>query len=220
MARFNYNEVDNYGGHGGSGFFQLRNDKEVARVRFLYNGIEDVQGDSVHQVEIDGKKRYVNCLRAYKDPVDVCPFCREKMYTQAKLFIPLYNIDEDKVQIWERGKTFFSKMSSICSRYPNLVSHVFDIERNGKPKETTTRYEIYPVSQDDTTLDDFTLPKILGGLILDKTAEDMEYYLDEGVFPPDDEEEEEAPVRRRSESRTSERRPARRTPAVGDSDKF
>lgn len=222
MARFNYKEVDNYGGQGGAGFFQLKNDKEVAQVRFLYNSIDDVQGDSVHQVELDGKKRYVNCLRAYKDPVDVCPFCREKMFTQAKLFIPLYNIDEDKVQIWERGKTFFSKMSSICSRYPDLVSHTFEIERNGKPHDTNTTYEVYEVGQDDTTLDDFTLPEIIGGLVLDKTADDMEYYLQEGEFPPTDDVEE-APVRRRSETRsndTVQRRSGRRTPVTSDSEKF
>lgn len=210
MARFRYDEADKYGGQGGTGFFSLKNDKDVAQVRFMYNSIDDVEGYAVHQVEIDGKKRYVNCLREYNEPKDVCPFCKANMYTQAKLFIPIYNIDEDKVQLWERGKKFFSKISSICARYPNVVSHKFEIERNGKPRETTTTYEIYEVDKDDTTLED--LPDVtspLGSVILDKSADDMEFYLDNEYFPPDGDD---APARRR-ESREENTRPVRRTPA-------
>ena len=218
MARFNAENAEKYGGQGGAGYFSLKNDKDVARVRFMYNGIDDVVGYAVHQVEIDGKKRWVNCLREYNEPVDNCPFCRKRMYTSAKLFIPLYNIDEDKVQIWERGKKFISKISSLCARYPDVVSHIFEIERNGKKGETTTTYEIYEVGKDDTTLED--LPEVtdpLGTLVLDKSSDDMEFYLENGYFPPTGED---APVRRRTsrqEEETDESdRGTRRTPARRD----
>lgn len=211
MARFNTETAEHYGGQGGAGYFSLKNDKDVATVRFMYNSIDDVEGYAVHQVEIDGKKRYVNCLREYNQPLDTCPFCREKMYTQAKLFIPIYNIDQDKVQVWERGKKFISKISSICARYPNVVSHVFEIERNGKPKDTATTYEIYEVSKDDTTLED--LPEVadpLGTIVLDKSADDMEFYLENSYFPPDGDDE---PVRRRSSRTSEDETVVRRTPA-------
>lgn len=210
MARFRYDEADRYGGQGGTGFFSLKNDKDVALVRFMYNSVDDVEGYAVHQVEIDGKKRYVNCLREYNQPKDACPFCRANMFTTAKLFIPVYNIDEDKVQMWERGKKFISKISSICARYPDVVSHKFEIERNGKKGETTTTYEIYEVGKDETTLED--LPDVanpLGSIVLDKSADDMEFYLDNEYFPPDGEE---APVRRREPREREEERPVRRTP--------
>lgn len=215
MARFNTETAEHYGGQGGAGYFSLKNDKDIARVRFMYNGIEDVEGYAVHQVEIDGKKRYVNCLREYNEPVDKCPFCKAKMFTTAKLFIPIYNMDEERVQVWERGKKFISKISSICARYPNVVSHIFEIERNGKKGETTTTYEIYEVDRDETILED--LPEFedpLGTLVLDKTAEEMEFYLDNEYFPSDD-----APVRRRSSRQDDdvpfeeENRSSRRTPA-------
>ena len=185
MAIFGVADADNYGGQGGAGFFSLKNDHDVARVRFLYNGIEDVQGYAVHQVEIDGKKRYVNCLREYGQPVDACPFCAAKLPVYVKYFIPLYNIDADKIQVWERGKKFGQKISSICSRYPNLVSHTFEIERNGVAGDQQTTYEIYEVGSDNTTLDAFTddMPDVLGGVILDKTPEELEYYLNRGSFP-------------------------------------
>lgn len=219
MARFHADDADRYGGQGGAGYFSLKNDKDVARVRFMYNGIDDVEGYAVHQVEIDGKKRWVNCLREYNQPVDTCPFCRERMFTSAKLFIPLYNIDEDKVQVWERGKKFISKISSICARYPDVVSHVFEIERNGKKGETTTTYEIYEVDKDDTTMED--LPEVsdpLGTLILDKSADDMEFYLENEYFPPDGDD---MPVRRRTsrqdeEESEEDRRGSRRTPATNN----
>lgn len=214
MARFNTETADKYGGQGGAGYFSLKNDKDVARVRFMYNGIDDVEGYAVHQVEIDGKKRYVNCLREYNEPKDKCPFCRENKFTAAKLFVPIYNMDEEKVQVWERGKKFIAKISSICARYPDVVSHVFEIERNGKKGEQTTTYEIYEVDKDETTLED--LPEVadpLGTIVLDKSADDMEFFLDNGYFPPDGDE---APVRRRSsrsEEPADERRSTRRTPA-------
>lgn len=223
MARFTASDVDHYGGQGGNGYFRLVNDQDTARVRFLYGGIEDVEGYAVHQVRTgtrdDGKPimKYVNCLREYNDPKDKCPFCRENKPQMAKLFVPLYNLDNDKVEIWDRGKKFFGKISGLCSRYPNLVSHTFDIQRFGKSGETSTTYEIYPVEQDDAVLEDFEVPDIMGSTVLDKTAEDMEYYLEEGQFPPEDNEEaDEMPVRRgsgrqRTESSSSQGR--RRTPA-------
>lgn len=209
MARFRYDEAEKYGGQGGSGFFYLREDGEIAKVRFMYDNIDDVEGMSVHQIEIDGKNRYVNCLREYNQSVDVCPFCREHMFTSAKLFIPIYDEDEQKVKIWERGKKFFSKISSLCARYPHLVSHVCEIERHGAKGDTQTSYEIYPGEDDGTTLNDLPeRPEILGGLVLDKTADEMEFYLQNGYFKDNAQ-----PVRRRDTvDRTERSVPTRRTP--------
>lgn len=221
MARFGVNDADHYGGQGGAGFFSIAQDKEVKTVRFLYNTIDDVTGYSVHEVDVatngGTKKRYVNCLRDYNEPIDKCPFCRDKKFVKAKYFIPVYNLDEEQVQIWDRGKNFGSKLSSLCARYASkdgdtLVSHIFEIERNGKPHDTSTTYEVYEQDQDDTTLEEFEVPDIVGGLVLDKTAEDMEYYLEAGEFPPTEDDEEQQPVRRNSESRSSSRGAERRTP--------
>lgn len=230
MARFNVNEADKYGGQGGAGYFSLKNDKDTARVRFLFDSIEDVEGYAVHQVEIDGKKRYVNCLREYGQPISDCPFCEAKMFTSAKYFIPLYNIDEDRLQTWERGKKFGAKLSSMCARYPHLVSHEFEIERNGRPGDTATSYEIYEQADDpNVTMEDFEVPEILGTIVLDKDADEMRYFLDYGEFPSEDG----GDVRRRaSNDRDNGRRDAgrrddysdrgtgRRTPAGSRRDSF
>ena len=227
MARFTADEADNYGSSGSGGFFSLKNDKEVKQVRLLYNRVEDIEGVSVHKVKVGDSEHYVNCLRNYNDPVDVCPFCAAKMAVQARLIIPLYNIDEDKVQIWDRGKTMFGKLTSLCSRYAtkrNLVNNIFEIERNGKPKDQKTTYEFYQIEADDTEIEDLPeVPEFVNNYVWDKTAEDMEYYLETGEFPPTEDEAEDTSVRRRQSSRESSSRdedtgrssrtPARRTPA-------
>lgn len=219
MPRFGVNDVDNYGGSGGSSFFALKNDGDTARVRFMYNGMEDVVGYAVHEVEVDGKKRYVNCLREYNEPKSKCPLCADNNFQKAKLYIPLYDIDEDEVKIWERGKNFFGKMSGICARYASgstpLVSHTFDIERHGKKGDTSTTYEIYETGCDDVTLEDLPeLPEILGSIILDKSYKDVEFYVEEGYFPTNEGAPTRSNSRREEESDNDRNRPTgRRTPS-------
>mgnify|MGYP007069837558 CR=1 FL=1 len=224
MARFHADQVDNFGGQGGGGFFTLKNDGDVAKVRFCYNSIDDVEGLSVHRVKVgkrdDGKDifRYVNCLRDYNQPLDDCPFCRESIPVQAKLFIPLYDVKNNTIKTWERGKNFFSKITSLVSRYPDTVTRVFEIERNGEKGDMQTTYEIYLSDEEPEkglkVSDLGELPQIVGGIVLDKTVDDMEYYLEEGQFPPTDDdtnndEEDERPVRRRDASNKSDRRTPR-----------
>ena len=209
MARFGVNDADKYGGQGGGGYFSLKNDKDTARVRFLYDSISDVEGFAVHEVDIDGKKRYVNCLREYGDPVSKCPFCEAKKFTTVKYFVPLYNIDEDRVQTWERGKKFGQKLSSLCSRYPHLFTHIFEIERNGQAGDQQTTYEIYEVDKsENVSLDEFEIPDVLGSHILDKSADDMSCYLNAGYFPGGDNGEQ--PIRRGSSDRRTPNNTGRR----------
>lgn len=189
MAKFNVQNADHYGGQGGAGYFSLKNDRQSAKVAFLLNGIEDVTGYSVHQVEINGKKRYVNCLHEYGQPKDDCPFCAAGKFTMAKYFIPLYNFNEGKVQSWERGKKFGDEIASICAHNPNTVTHGFEIERLGKPGDTQTQYKIYESREYDDanrTVDQFDVKDPLGSIILDKTADEMEYFLQAGTFPTED----------------------------------
>ena len=220
MARFVASDVDHYGGQGGGGFFSLKDDGDTAEVRFMYNNIDDVQGMSVHEIKevnSEGKevKRFVNCLREYNQPIDDCPFCAAHIPVQAKLFVPVYDVASDTTKTWQRGKKFFSKISHLCSRYSKkgepLVSHIFEITRVGKAGDQTTTYEVDEVDCDDTKLEDLPEAPSTKGLVLEKSVDDMEYYLQEGQFPPTgDEEENERPARRRERS---ERGGGRRTPA-------
>lgn len=227
MGRFNYEDAEHYGGKGNGGsYFKLQNDMEVARVQLLGNDMNDFPGYAVHQVEIDGSKRWVNCLRDYNDPIDVCPFCAGKIKQEARLFIPLYNLDAEEVQIWERGKNFFPTLAGYCSRNPEVVGVVTEIERHGKPHDTKTTYQLYSTNEEPerATLEEFEdeIPEILGRYVLDKTAEEMEYYLAHEEFPDEGSEEEAVKPRGKSRDRESARessrssdRGSRRTPSRG-----
>jgi hypothetical protein len=187
MAGFSFDQAEQMSSKGGGGFFSLKNDGDVARVRLLFTDAQEVQDKyarSVHEVEVNGKKRWVDCLRGYGDPIDVCPFCKAGRFVNFKYFLPLFNIDANTTQIWERGKKFGGKLSSICSRYPNVVSHTFEIERCGKAGDQQTSYEMYETGETaGVSIDDFDFQNPVGTLVMIKSAEDMQYYLNSGVFP-------------------------------------
>ena len=187
MAGFSFEQAEQVSNtRGGGGFFSLKEDKEVAKVRFLFTDAEEVQNKyarSVHEVEVDGKKRWVDCLRGYGDSVDSCPFCKAGRYVNFKYFLPVFNITANTTQVWERGKKFGGKLSSICSRYTPVVNHIFEIERNGKPRDQSTTYEVYETDYTEgVSLDDFDFQNPVGTVVMLKTAEELQYYLDHKHF--------------------------------------
>lgn len=220
MPRFSFEDADKYGSSGSkTNFFSLKDDGDKAFVHLLGDDMNDFPGYAVHRVPVGDGYRYVNCLREAGAPITDCPFCAEgkhnpdvsKVY--AKLFIPLYDCDADEVKIWERGKTFFRDLSSYCSHNSKVSEIVTEIERRGRKCDTNTTYGLYATRENDNfsmenVADD--IPKILGDIILDKTAEEMEEYLRTGSFA--DQANTDAGVTRRgSRNDSTERRtPSRR----------
>jgi hypothetical protein len=182
MARFSFEQADNYGQQNAGSFFTLKDDNDTARVRFLYNGIEDIQGYAVHQVQIGDKYRYVNCIRDYNDPIDKCPLCQAQYKIVPKLFLKLYNEDTQECQIWERGKTYFQRMAGLAAHYNPLCNEVIEVQRHGKKGDMKTTYEFFPVESSPINLDDYECSEPLGTIILDKDADEMNEYLRTGEF--------------------------------------
>lgn len=214
MARVSYEDSEKYFSGSGSDWFQLKNDGDVARVQFMLNSIDDIPIFSTHKVKVGDKERYVDCIRNPQDPIDACPFCAAGLPAKAVRFIVMFQHDDNKVKIWERGRQFISKLQGLINRYNPLEEKVFEVERHGKAGDTNTKYEIYPLDGvEPVNLDEVEMPELEGSLILQKSFEDMEYYLDNGSFP--DDVQSEAPVRRRgvdAPARGSSA-PVRRTPA-------
>lgn len=188
MAKISLQDSGKFTQGGAGGFFTLADDGDIAKVRFLYEEEDgsDVDYYVVHEVEIDGKKRYVNCLAVDEEGhihKEDCPLCQEKYKMQEKLFLQLYNSDKGEVQVWERGKNFVKKILSYINRYGSLCAQEFEIERKGKKGDTSTTYEFFAMKEDGMTLDKFEHEKqeLLGGLILDCTMDDMYDILD-GVY--------------------------------------
>lgn len=181
MARFNMQESENYGASKNN-YFALKDDRDTAIIRFLYNDINDIEGVAVHEVEVNGKRMDVECLRAYNEPLHKCPLCEAGYKVNAKLFIPVYDENSKESKIWTRGRTFFQKLSSLCARNNPLVSTPFEVERIGKKGDTNTSYETYPMQRDNSRIEDFPEIKAEGIAFEVKTYEELKTYLDTGTF--------------------------------------
>lgn len=191
MGRISLDEIDNYGVSNSGSFFQLKDDGDKANVRFLYEGPETIQPYVVHEIVVGydengkEKKRYVNCLRNYNDPLDVCPLCAAGHKQVPKLFIKLYNENVGECQIWERGKTFASRMANLAAHFNPLVNQVVEITRLGKKGDTSTTYDFLPLGNSEVNIEDYDCSEPLGTLVLDKTAAELDEFLNVGSFPSD-----------------------------------
>lgn len=171
---------ENSGGSNNK-FFQLKNDKDTAVVRFLHEGEEDLDWYIVHSVEIEGKKRHVKCTEESD-----CPLCKSGNKPQLKLFLQLVQKGDDEgvIRTWERGQKFIPKILSFINRYGNLCAQPVEIERLGKKGDTKTDYQLYPLQKDDKTLADLPERQKLVGenaFILEKSHADL-VKIAEGSF--------------------------------------
>lgn len=126
-------------------FFVLTNDGDSADVVFLYRSIEDVLVADVHYINTPTWKGYVHCCGAG------CPACthgERGLRIDHKLFIPLYNIQKNKIEFWDRS-TFFESVlqKDVFASFPNPSETVFKITRRGAAGSRDTKYEIRPVAR-------------------------------------------------------------------------
>lgn len=171
-------------------YFSLKNDKESARVRFMYSGSGEVERWAVHKVKVgnSGWDKYVDCLRGVDDPLDACPFCKAKMGNLIRIFVPLYMVETGEVKLWDKARSYGDELEALMARYYPLVSFEFEIQRHGGKNDPQTRYIPYPGQQDGTTLESLPpIPEILGtdqnSMVVSKTFDEMVTYLQTGDFP-------------------------------------
>lgn len=195
MGKINLNDVDKYKGNSSASFFGLENDKDVATVRLCHGDANDVEIISCHQIEVDGKRKKVSCLRSYDDPVHMCPLCAIGNPLQVRYFIHLLQYERSfdgftgktEKKVWERGRTFQKEILGLSGRYNPLWKTAFEIERQGKKGDQTTKYGIYPMnySLDELPIEDDQLENdsVLGTIILEKNADELNYFINNGEFP-------------------------------------
>lgn len=196
MGLINIDDVDNYSSAQGTSFFKLENDKDVATVRFCHKDAGDVQIAPCHQITVNGKQRKILCLRKYNEPVSNCPLCAQGYPLDVRFFVSLLEYKKDskgnftgevEKKIWERGRTFKKELIGLSARYNPLWKTVFEIERQGAKGESTTKYGLYPMnySLDELNIEDFDLENesVVGNIVMDKTFEEMEYFVNNNEFP-------------------------------------
>lgn len=205
MSRVSFGEAADYGNgeFKSTPFFGLKDDGDRAVVRFLIETPEDIQGCNVHEVLVDGKRRKVSCLREKGDGVEKCPLCSSNdldiKKTRVKYYIHLveyegtytlgkgWNFNGNRVvKIWERPGVFETELKGLMAEYNPFYNQLFEIKRVGKKGDTNTKYNIYPVQypQNEFPLseEDWEFTDVLGGIVADKSAEEMQHYLATGKF--------------------------------------
>ena len=166
-------------------FFTLKKDGESATVRFLVKDVEDL-GKYVfeaHKVKIGDYDNFVKCTGSD------CVCCRETR-TSLRMFVPVFNLKTNQVEIWGRGMTEIKAIMNLIDKYGkkfgDLYDCVFEIKRNGGKGDTNTSYSI--LFEDNDALENVEslideVPSLVGRnfrYILDLTPEQQADVLVSG----------------------------------------
>ena len=123
-------------------FFHLDDDKASARVRFLVPIVDAYLSDythAVHRVEPseDNPYHYAQCT------VDNCKYCEAGSRKLTRVFIPLYNYETDRIEIWDRSQFVIGlTLRPLYDKYSSIPSKMFKITRHGKKFDKSTQYEV------------------------------------------------------------------------------
>lgn len=142
MARYSASEQSAYETSGQTGF-RLEKDNDKARVVFLYEGPESIDGWACHRFAI-GSKGYtvtMDCPRSKDDPLDKCPACAENHTIYTRLFVRLYNLNTNKVEIWDRASGFRAELLGMMAYFNPLYSKVYEITRHGSGLQTKYQFQ-------------------------------------------------------------------------------
>ena len=171
------------------GFFSLKNDKDEAVVRFVYDNPSQFELIAAHTIrDANGRWRSVSCLRNPKDPMDMCPLCANGDKVGLKFYIKLihYERQEDGTivgtpKVWERSASYAQKLASKMNEYGPLTECLFKVRRNGAAGSMKTEYDIdyapemrYPSSAyTKDGIEAFEGFSALGRMVAEKSYEDM-----------------------------------------------
>lgn len=179
------------------GFFKLANDGDEAIVRFLHDTTSSFDLITVHEENVNGKKRKINCIRDAHEPIDRCPLCRKGGNTSTRFFIHLleYKYDEKgniycEPKIWERSLEYATKLRDLINEYGPLSQCLFKVKRSGIAGSVDTKYsimyaapQVYPPESFPNRAELFGDYKVVGTVVMDKTAEELNEFITTGSFP-------------------------------------
>lgn len=175
-------------GSGAIPFFDaLKDDGDIARVRFLYTNPESLDLELIHEVEDEGKKKRIVCLEAD------CPLCENLGRPRIKAFIFLYNYTSGQVEVWDRGPTIINDLIGYIERKGDLNNRDYEIKRHGKKGDSKTRYQLFDCDLgpmiDPKTKQEIPMPEkpnLYKTMVLRVSAEEMADMLARNVAVPRD----------------------------------
>ena len=197
MAQISYEDVNTNDNEYSVGFFSLKHDGDEAIVRILCDSLSDLDIFSVHPVTVGQSSfpnRNVSCLRTPHEPLEKCPFCAKGEKIKQRVYIKMLQYDpqtrKPSAMIWDRPANVFVPMiKSYIDNYGPLTQIMCKIIRHGSGLDT--KYDIIPnLNPQMYNLNDYPVDmsgfedfKVLGRMVLDKTADEMNAFIQTGNFP-------------------------------------
>ena len=225
MAKVSIEEAAKYSG-GSNIFFSLKEDKESKLVRFLYKNVNEIDSYLLHQVSVDGKNRWVDCLKNPSDPESKCPLCDAGYRKDARAFLLVWDEKEQAAKLWERSVSWVESTlipTLGCVNSEEVVGSVFKVMRSGKRGDKKTTYLLMLEDTDDVKMEDLQeeLPAT-DATILKKTPEELEHFIETGEFPEANKQEEKTEKRgfKKSGTREVDAEPKQEKPTIGRRNRF
>lgn len=126
----------------GTDTFRIEKDGGRAQVVFLYEGPETVDGWSVHRLPGANYYTYtVDCPRRPKDPVDMCPACKEGQPLSTRIFVRMLDLATGKIMIWDKPSSFRQDIVGFMHYFPCLYKQKYEITRNGTGLNTKYNFQ-------------------------------------------------------------------------------
>lgn len=173
MGRINLDQAEKMNEGGGGIYFKMNQD-ESKQVRFLWDSIDEIANKWMFGVHVvttmtpDGARRTttVDCPRT-GDPEAVCKYCSGEVKNSdgkrsaqvPRVVIPLFNIEENKIQYWVRSydwiKGTLRPVLDEVANLPSIANQTFKIKRTGTGLDTTYTPIAVMNASDNKTKNDF-----------------------------------------------------------------
>ena len=149
-----FKAINDYNDARFGGLFVLRDDGDSSEVVFLYRSAQDCLVADTHYIKSADYSGYVHCCGRG------CPACSQGIRVQTKIFIPLYDIKNDRILFWDRSIRFEHQLQNdVFSKFPNPCDYVFRITRKGAAGDINTVYEITAIARNTNMPYDAILAK-------------------------------------------------------------
>lgn len=140
MAKFSFDQMMQHTTGGGSSFFSLKENEE-ARVRFLYNTFNDIEGYTVHEFNKNNNYATIVCARQEGESKEVCKWCMMDNKPVNRVIVPVYNEDNGELQYWKRSEqwikdTLLPQIEEVVKLGAAISSQVYKVKRKGKGLDT------------------------------------------------------------------------------------
>ena len=141
MGKYQAEQSGNFESSRGNSF-RLEKDGDKVRVVFLYSDPHSIDGWACHRFQKpNGYTHVVDCPRGPKDPLDMCPACKDKNQLYTRIFVRMLNLTTNEVTIWDRASSFRKDLTGFMEYFNPLYSKVYEITRRGSGLQTQYTYQ-------------------------------------------------------------------------------